>query len=221
MAATPSGSADAPGPVPTIVEYLDALASTAPAPGGGSAAGLAGAMGVALVSMVANFTVGRPKYAGVEPQARAALEEAEAIRRRLIQLMDDDEKAYDAVAAARRLPRKTEAEGAARREAIESTTRAAATPPLEMAAACRRALELSQTLAEIGNPLLASDAGVAALLAEAALRASAINVRVNLASLADRTFVDQIEDRLNALLQGTPTLKEETLAVAARRMMGG
>jgi formiminotetrahydrofolate cyclodeaminase len=208
-------------PTPTLTEYLDALAGEAPAPGGGSATGLVGALGAALVCMVANYTVGRPKYAEVEAQVRGALEEAEGLRRTLMRLTEEDEAAYEAVAAARRLPRKTETEKAARREAVHEATRAAATPPLEMAAAARRALELAGTVAEHGNALLASDAGVAALFAEAALRASAINVRVNLATLDDAAFVDGVEARLNGLLDGTAALKEETLAIAGRRMTGG
>jgi formiminotetrahydrofolate cyclodeaminase len=90
-----------------------------------------------------------------------------------------------------------------------------------MAAACRRALELSEVVAQRGNPFLASDAGVAALLSEATLRASAINVRVNLAAIEDAAFAGEIEGRLNALLEGSAALKEEILTVAGRRMVGG
>jgi methenyltetrahydrofolate cyclohydrolase len=213
-------AASAPGAPQTIPDYLDALASAAPAPGGGSATGLVGAMGAALISMVANFTVGRPKYAEVETDVRGALDEAEGIRRRLMELAVADEAAFDALSDARKLPRKTDAEKAVRKAAIQQRTKEAATPPMEMAAACRRALELSRVVAEHGNHYLASDAGVAALLAEAALRASAINVRVNLATIEDQAFIQEIERRLNGLLEGTPSLKEETLAVAGRRMVG-
>ena len=206
---------------PTLTDYLDSLAGEAPAPGGGSATGLAGALGAALVCMVANYTVGRPKYAEVEDEVRAALEEADALRTQLMALAEADEKAYDAVAAARKLPRKSEGEKALRQDEIQRATRAAARPPLEMAAACRRALELADVVANHGNPFLASDAGVAALFSEAALRASAINVRVNLAAIEDPDFVTAMDERLNALLEGSATLKEEILAVAGRRMVGG
>ena len=206
---------------PTVAGYLDALASNAPAPGGGSATGLVGAMGAALVSMVANFTTGRSKYAEVETQIRGALDEAETIRQRLMALADEDQAAYEALSQVRKLPRRTETEKATRNAAIQRATEAAAAPPLEMAAACRRALELSAVVAEHGNHFLASDAGVAALFAEAALRASAINVRVNLATIDDPAFIEEQERRLYALLEGTPTLKEEILAVAGRRMVGG
>jgi methenyltetrahydrofolate cyclohydrolase len=206
---------------PSLGEYLDALASDAPAPGGGSATGLTGALGAALISMVANFTVGRPEYAGMEAQVQATLAEADELRARLIRLMRDDERAFGAAADARKLPHTTPSERSRRNRTIERMTKAAAQSPLEMASVCRRLLELSRTVAEAGNPHLASDAGVAALLAEAALRASAINARVNLARLRDRAFVDRTEAQLNALVEGSPTLKEEVLAIAGRRMAGG
>jgi len=208
---------------PALSAYLDALASTAPAPGGGSAAALAGAMAAALVSMVARFTVGRPKYAAAEAQMAAALEEAEAARARLLELMVADERAYLAYDAARRLPRTTDDERRARAQAMQEALRGAAAPPLAMAGACRRVLELAGIAAEHGNPALASDAGVAALLAEAALQASAINVRVNLAQIRDAAFVSQTEAELYRLLERAPSLKEEILALAGKRagMAGG
>ncbi len=218
-----AGNPPAESAPPALSAYLDALASTAPAPGGGSAAGLAGAMAAALVSMVARFTVGRPKYAAVEAQIMAALNEAEQARARLLELMSADERAYLAYDAARRLPRTTDDERRARSRAMQEALRGAAAPPLAMAATCRRVLELAGIVAEHGNPALASDAGVAALLAEAALHASAINVRVNLAQIRDPSFVSQTEAELQRLLERAPSLKEEVLAVAARRagMAGG
>jgi formiminotetrahydrofolate cyclodeaminase len=211
-------------PAPTqqsISAYLEALASSAPAPGGGSAAALVGAMGAALVSMVANFTAGRERYAGVEAQMRAILEETATLRADLRRLMDEDERAYSALGAAYKLPRSTDEEKRDRSQAIQRGLLAAAEPPLAMARICRRTLDLAEAVARDGNPNLASDAGVAALLAEAALRASAINVRVNLARIRNQEAAQRIESELNALLEGTPTLKEETLAVAGRRMLGG
>jgi formiminotetrahydrofolate cyclodeaminase len=204
-----------------IAAYLDALASSAPAPGGGSATALVGAMGVALVSMVANFTVGRERFAAVELQMRALLDETVALRDQLEQLMDEDERAYTALSAAYRLPRGSDEEKRARSRAIQRGLLAAAEPPLAMARICRRTLELAEVVAGAGNANLASDAGVAALLAEAALRAGAINVRVNLARVRNQEAVQRIEGELNALLEGTPSLKEEVLAVAGRRMVGG
>lgn len=205
-------------PKVAIAAYLDALASSAPTPGGGSAAGLTGAMAAALVSMVANLTVGRPRFAGVEAPVRAALDEAEQTRARLLQLTHDDEVAFTRLAEAMKLPRGSDGEKRARTQAMQAAMRAAAQPPLEMARLCRRLLDLALVTAESGNPNLASDAGVAALLAEAALRASAINVRVNLAHLRDTDFVEATQATLNAQLDGTPSLKDAILSISGRRM---
>jgi formiminotetrahydrofolate cyclodeaminase len=224
LASPPSpspGAPDKPANANAIGVYLDSLAAAVPAPGGGSATGLAGALGAALVCMVANYTVGRPKYAAVEEEVRAALEEADALRVKLMELAEVDHKAYERVAAARKLPRSNEGERMLRSDEIQRATRAAAHPPLEMAEACRRALELSEVVAKDGNASLASDAGVAALFSEAALRASAINVRVNLAAVEDPIFVRALDEKLDALLEGSAALKEEILAIAGRRMVGG
>jgi glutamate formiminotransferase/formiminotetrahydrofolate cyclodeaminase len=202
----------------TVADYLDALASDAPAPGGGSASALAGALAAALVSMVARFTVGRPKFAAVESEMRSALDEAEALRRRLLALMEDDERAYLTFGAAVKLPRGTDEERRARSRAIQKALLEAAQPPLQMAAACRRILELAGVVGGAGNPNLVSDASVAALLAEAALRASVVNVRVNLAQLRNLDAAGRLEAEVNRLVESTPSLKEEIVAVCGRRM---
>jgi formiminotetrahydrofolate cyclodeaminase len=178
-------------------------------------------MAAALVSMVANFTAGRERYAEVDAQMRGVLQETAALREELARLMEDDERAYTSVSAAYRLPRGTDEEKRARSRAIQQVLLAAAQPPLAMVRTCRRVLDLAELVAEHGNPSLASDAGVAALFAEAALRAGAINVRVNLTRVRSQETVQRIESELNALLEGAPSLKEEILAVAGRRMAGG
>lgn len=217
---TASQSSTGAGTGRTIPEYLAALASKAPVPGGGSATALAGALGAALVAMVANLTTGRAKYAAVEGEMQAMRRAAEAARAELTALMEDDERAYAAFAATLALPRGSESERRTRARARQEALRGAATPPLAMARVSRRVLDLARTAAELGNPYLASDAGVAALLAEAALQASAINVRVNLAQINDEAFVAQTETALEQLLQGAAQAKEEIVAIASRRMAG-
>jgi formiminotetrahydrofolate cyclodeaminase len=190
--------------------YLDDLASNKPAPGGGSAAALAGAMGAALASMVAHFTVGREKFAEVEEEVRAALGETERLRADLTRLMDEDERAYSQVTAAYRLPRDTDEEKALRTRAIQSALMAAAEVPLEVAECCRAVLRQCVTMAEKGNPMLVSDAGVAARLAEAALQSAWLNVEINLRSIQDagfaaakRTTLEQLTEESRALLHTT------------------
>jgi glutamate formiminotransferase/formiminotetrahydrofolate cyclodeaminase len=168
-----------------LVPYLDALASAAPTPGGGSAAALAGALAAALAEMVANLTVGREQYAAVEERLQRVLTDLTHARRQLTAAMLEDAAAFAAYLAARRLPRTTPEERQARAAAIQAATLAAAQAPLAVARQCLALLPLCREVAEHGNPNVASDAGVAAILAEAAARSAGLNVRVNLPGLAD------------------------------------
>jgi formiminotetrahydrofolate cyclodeaminase len=178
--------------------FLDALASSGPTPGGGAAAAVAGSMAAALVSMVCNLTIGRPRYAAVEAAMQHIRSESEAARHRLLALADEDAAAYAAVAAALRLPRADEAARAARTAALQRALEAAAGPPLETMRLARSLVPLALQVAAHGNANVVSDAGVAAELGAAAVRGSALNVRVNLAELRNAAFVAQAEAEIAA-----------------------
>ncbi len=182
----------------TVVDFLDELASSAATPGGGAAAALVGAMAAALVSMVANLTIGRPRYATVDAAMRTILTRSETARRELQRLADADARAYGAVAAAYRLPRDDAAARAVRAEAIQRALAEAAGPPLAVMEVCRSLLPLCLQVAAHGNPTVVSDAGVAGELAVAGVRSSIVNVRVNLAELKDAGFVARAEERIAA-----------------------
>ncbi|HVC32667.1 MAG TPA: cyclodeaminase/cyclohydrolase family protein [Chloroflexota bacterium] len=186
--------------------FLDALSSSAPTPGGGAAAALVGAMAAALVSMVCNLTIGRPRYHAVESTLRAVLTQSERSRQRLATLADDDASAYAAVASAYRLPRSDESERAARTAAIQQALIQAAAPPLAVLTECRSLLPLCLQVAAHGNAAVVSDAGVAAELATAGVRSSILNVRVNLAEIKDQGFVARGEGDIAAVESG---LQEE------------
>ncbi len=190
----------------TVHGYLNALASNAPAPGGGSATALAGALAAALNSMVANFTVGRPKYGDVDAEVRAILAECEELRARLMQLMAEDEEAYGQVAAAYKLPKTTDDEKAARKAAIQDALRTAAGVPLETARCCARVLRLAEPLVDKGNVMLISDAGVAARLANGGLHSAWLNVEVNLRSIEDEAFNQEKRDALAQLTRDADEL---------------
>lgn len=160
------------------------LASRAPIPGGGSAAALAGAMGASLVAMVAELTIGRPDAAQHEHALQELRDEAVAHQRLLMDLAEQDARAYGAVVEARHMPKDTDEERSARSEALRRTMVAAAEIPLLSAGAAVDVLELARTIAPIGNPNAVSDAGVAAQLAAAAVRGAILNVRINLPYLA-------------------------------------
>ena len=164
----------------TVREMLDRLASRAPAPGGGSAAALAGAMGAALVAMVAELTSGRPEYAEHETTVMQLRADAVACKDLLLELADEDATTYQSVVSARRMPRESEAERATRSAALGEAMLAAARIPMRIATVAAEVLGLAERIAPIGNRNAASDSGVAAQLAAAALRGAALNVRINL-----------------------------------------
>ena len=161
----------------SVDELLERLSSSAPVPGGGSAAALAGAMGASLVSMVAALTVGREAYVQVDVTAREIGQSANSLRQELVDLAEQDSAAYRAFVSARGLPRETDAQ----RDASKRSTEA----PLRTARVAREALELARRIAPIGNRNAVSDAGVAAQLLSAAVRGASLNVRINLPLLAE------------------------------------
>lgn len=170
---------------PALDGWIDELASVAPAPGGGSAAALAGALAAALVGMVGRLTSSRKAYAAVAEEFVGITAEADRLRATLRQLVDRDAAAYDGVMAAYRLPRGTEDEKRRRQEAIDRALLAAAAVPLETARAARAVLRLARHAAEAGNRNAVCDAGVAALLAEGALRGAVYNVEINVRGLGN------------------------------------
>jgi glutamate formiminotransferase/formiminotetrahydrofolate cyclodeaminase len=170
---------------PTLAGFTAAVASSAPTPGGGSVAAHVGALAAALAQMVAGLTLGRPKFAQADAEMRTVLEESSALASTLSSLVARDADSYAAVSAAYKMPKEPEAAATARREAIAQALMGAARVPLETAQACLRVAQLAAMAATSGNPNAVSDAGVAALLAEAACRGAAYNVRINVAALGD------------------------------------
>ena len=168
---------------PSLGGFLDDVASPNPTPGGGTVAAVAGAMAAALAAMVARLTVGRKKYADVDAEFRAALDRAQTLRAALMRLGDEDAASYLAVGKAYGIPKEREAERGA---AIQAALLGASRVPLETLRCARGVASLAARAAEAGNRNAASDAGVAALLAGAAARGAAYNVRINIASLPDR-----------------------------------
>lgn len=173
-------AADSPEAGPT---FLDELASPMPAPGGGSAAAYAAAMGSALVSMVAGLTVGKKKYAEVEAEMQAVRVQAEQLRADLTHAVEDDAAAFEAVLGAFKLPKETEQLEKARTAAIQMATLNAANVPLHTVKNAVRIMELALKCAEAGNLNAISDAASGLTMAKAGLTAAAYNVRINVNSL--------------------------------------
>lgn len=183
-------------------DFLDQLAAGSATPGGGAAAARVGAMAAALVAMVARLTLGKKKYADVEERMQAIAQEADALRAELGEAVARDSAAFDAVMAALRMPKDSEAETTARSAALSKAIEGAASVPLQVAEWSNDVLQLAAEAAESGNLNAISDAGSAGQMALAALRSAALNVRINADSAADqaaaeawRTDISKVEDR--------------------------
>ncbi len=188
--------------------FLDQLASKASTPGGGSAAAIMGAMGAALVSMVANLTVGKQKYQDVEEEMQGFLERSEDMRSRLTGMIQADIDVFDKVMAAYGMARETDAEKEARSGAIQAALKEATDVPLACAQLCADVIELCRPVAEKGNLNVISDAGVAVLAAHAALRSAALNVYINIGGIRDQEFVQDRRDKLEFVLSGAGVATE-------------
>ena len=184
-----------------LADLMDAFASTDPVPGGGSAAALAGAVGTSLLLMVA----GIPKTKTGAPEETADLAEAAArlhpLRDQLLELVDRDSDAYKQVMEAFRLPNATDAERTARKEAIDSATRAATETPLDTMRACQQALRGAVVVATNGNRRATSDVGVGVELLLAALRGARMNVDINLSTLDDRAYTTRVAGEAEELVR--------------------
>jgi formiminotetrahydrofolate cyclodeaminase len=198
----------------SVEDFLTKLADNQPAPGGGSAIALAGAMAGALACMVTGLTIGRERYAANQQQMCGVRARACALRERLTILVDEDARAYQAVIKAYSLPKVTEAEGNLRTSEIRRALRHAAEVPLEAAEACAELIDLAAAAAALGNRNAASDAAVAALLAQAAMRAAVLTVRTNLDCLQDPLVTKATEARLTQLLDTGEVALERALGAA-------
>lgn len=192
-----------------IQPFLDDLAAATATPGGGGAAAATGAMGAALVSMVCNLTIGRKKFADIEADMQKNLARSEELRARLTGMIREDAEAFDTVMAAYRMAKATDEEKTARKEAIQTGYRTATLVPLAVAKACAELIRLAETVAKTGNPNAISDAGAAALCAQAGLKAASLNVLINLSAIADREFVAKQQAELDEILDQYEHLAEE------------
>jgi formiminotetrahydrofolate cyclodeaminase len=172
----------------TVAQLLDALASAHPTPGGGTASAIAGAMGTALLVMVTGLAKSKNNTDDDKTALGRAREALTPITTRLTQLADADAQAFDRVMAAYRLPKVTDAEKAARTQAIQDALQGATTVPLDTLRACAEALAHARAVAEHGNRSAASDAGVAIGLLRAAAAGAQANVQTNLDGIKNEAF---------------------------------
>lgn len=183
----------------TIKGFLAETANSAPVPGGGSISALNGAIATALTEMVANLTIGKKKYADVEGQMKVIATEAALIRERLVRYIDLDSEAYNQVFAAFKLPKETEEEKAERTRAVQDATKQAAQIPMEVAEELALVMETIIYVAHKGNRNAVTDACVAMMAARSCVLGALLNVRINLSSISDETFVTRMTTRADHL----------------------
>ena len=202
----------------TITEFLAELKSDSPAPGGGSAAALAGAVGAALAAMVGNLTLGNAKYQDAQAEVEAILPQLNSQLAKLEQYIDEDTAVFNQVMAAYRLPKATDDEKQARSQAIQHALKGAAALPMSVADLCLDVLVLSGRMLAIGNTNAASDAAVAGRMAHTALWSAIYNVRINLDAIKDQVFVAAMKDQIKTVTEKGEASLSELLAEADRKI---
>jgi len=203
-----------------LVRYLEDAAAAEATPGGGSVTAMAGALASTMASMAAGFTAGRDKFKDVEAEISKVLGRLEEARSRLLDLVHDDMEAYEGIMAAYRLPKQTDAERAARAEAIRQATRQSLGVVESVLGGCCEVLNIDHRLVRIANPNLLSDVGVAAELALGAARAARINAEVNLAAYTDKADAAAVSARVGSAVADAERLAEEVRGAVLQKLRG-
>ena len=192
-----------------VAQFVDVMASDAPAPGGGSASALEGAVGAALTAMVCALTIGKKKYADVQDLAAESQKKAEDLKARFVDVMDRDTEAFNAVSAVFAMPKDTDEQKAARKAAMQEALKGCTKTPFEMMQLACETLELTRSLVGRLNASAASDLGCSALSLRAAIQGAWLNVLINISGIADEAFAAEYRKNGEALLAKALPLADE------------
>jgi len=182
-------------------EFVDALSAKVPVPGGGGAAALGGAIGIALSTMVGNFTVGKKKYANVEDEVKELIERGLKVQSDLLDLIAKDAEAFEPLSAAYGLPNNTEEEKRIKSEVLEKESKNAVAVPLEIMRKAYEGIKIHQRMGEIGSRLLISDVGCGVVFLRGALIAGKLNVVINLNTIKDEEFINKTKEEVDHLTE--------------------
>ena len=201
-----------------FTDFLEELASGAPVPGGGGASAACGALAAALASMVANLTTGKKKYAEYEDDIQRILADSAKKMKELTALADEDAKAFEPLAKAYSLPKSTEEELAYREEVMKKVLYDASIAPLHIMETVSEVILLIEEVAQKGSVMALSDAGVAAVFAQAALKGASLNVFINTKSMKDRETAAELNTKAHALIADGSARTEAVFSKVMERL---
>ena len=199
-------------------DFANELSSESPAPGGGSVAALAGALGAALASMVANLTVGKKSYEESWDEMKDVAVNTQRLKDELLRAVDRDTEAFNSLMNAFALPKKTEDQISERDTAIEQATKNACLVPLEVMKSSLEVLQWAKIVANKGNANAASDAGVAALMALTAVQGAGMNVKINLPGIKDEAFFDRMKNEVKMIISNATRLQREIVETVNQKI---
>ncbi|MFO8192019.1 MAG: cyclodeaminase/cyclohydrolase family protein [Bacillota bacterium] len=198
--------------------FLDVLASKAPVPGGGGAAAMGGAIGMALANMVGNLTVGKKKYADVEDEVKNLLAKGSKIIDELKTLVDRDAEVFEPLSKAYGLPKDTPEQAAHKAEVMEKRSIEACAVPMDIMRKAYAGIKVHQRMGQIGTKLAISDVGCGVTFLKAALISGRLNVLINLGAIKDQQFIDSTREEMNKLLEEGCRIADETLALVTEKL---
>ncbi|MHB1395056.1 MAG: cyclodeaminase/cyclohydrolase family protein [Clostridia bacterium] len=206
----------------TLRNYCDLLASSEPAPGGGSTAALSGVLGASLTMMVVNLSVGKKTYEGLGEHIKEAFmkefDNVKALQGELTGLVDEDTKAFNKFMEAMKLPKDTEEQKKVRGEKMQQASLYALQVPLKTAESCFNLLKNQAFIAKYGNKNAVSDVGVGALLALSGLEGAILNVNINLPGIADEVVREEAYERCRRFSAEGRKLHDEILDIVNSRI---
>lgn len=202
----------------SLRDVIAVAASNEPTPGGGSVSAMVACFGVAMTAMVCNLTVGKEKFKDVEPQIQEILDTAKGLLNKLEELVDADMADFNSFMATFRMPKNTDEEKTARNAAMQKALKSATDTPMEIARVCLKALEITDKLAPIGNKMAISDAGVAAVVAEASLNGVLLSADINIPMIKDEEYVKKVVAEKEQMVAEARRLKDKAFAVVQERL---
>ncbi len=198
--------------------FISVLSSKAPVPGGGGAAAMGGAIGMALSNMVGNLTTGKKKYADVEPEIIELIKRGDDVIAELQTLVDKDAEVFEPLSKAYGLPKNTPEEIAAKAEAIEECSKLACSVPIEIMRKCFEGIKIHARMGEIGTKIAISDVGCGVVFLKSALVAASLNIVINLGTIKDADFKNDMQKEMDTLLAEGQRLADDTFNIVMDKL---